>query len=213
MNTYAKYCPNVWLAKTETKHEKGDIIEVANKYGDEKEHVVHNLIVERDGFFYYSITRADGFDSQERAKNRADKLLNASQNAKERSESHFQKSQRDAEFLSLGEPIKIGHHSEKRHRAMYENAWNQTGKAVEEDRKAKDYENRAEYWQSKTEEINLSMPESIEYYTKLSEEKKKIHEEYKNGTRPREHSYSLTYANKERKEAEDNLKKALILWS
>lgn len=28
MNTYAKYCPNVYLAKCEEKHEKGDIIEV-----------------------------------------------------------------------------------------------------------------------------------------------------------------------------------------
>ena len=48
MNTYYKFAPNVWLAKTDTEHKKGDIIKVANKYGQEKEHIVHNLIMEKD---------------------------------------------------------------------------------------------------------------------------------------------------------------------
>lgn len=213
MNTYAKYCPNVWLAKTEQKHEKGDIIEVANKYGDEKEHIVHNLILERGGFFYYSITRADGYDAQERAKNKADRLLGASSNAKGRADAHWKRSEKDSEFLRLAEPVKIGHHSEKRHRAALENAWNQTGRAVGSEKLSQEYASRAEYWQAKSEEINLSMPESVEHFTKLAEETAKVHEEYKNGTRKREHDYSLTYANKARKDAEDNLKKAITLWS
>lgn len=212
MNTYAKFCPNVWLAKTAEKHQKGDIIEVVNQYGDEKEHIVHNLILERDGFFYYSITRADGYDAQERAKAKAERLMNASENAQKRSDDHWKRSNKDSEFLRLGEPIKIGHHSEKRHRAAIENAFNQTGKAVEAEKKAEEYDNRAVYWKWKAQEINLSMPESVEYFKKLAEEKARIHEEYKNGTRQREHSYSLTYANKERKEAEENLKRAITLW-
>lgn len=213
MNTYAKYCPNVWLAKTAEKHEKGDIIEVVNRFGDENEHIVHNLILERDGFFYYSITRADGYDAQERAKRKAERLMNASTNAHKRSDEHYNRSNKDSEFLRLGEPIKVGHHSEKRHRAMYENAQNQARKSVEAEKLSEDYSSRAKYWEAKSEEINLSMPESVEHFKKLAKETAKVHEEYKNGTRQREHSYSLTYANKERKEAEDNLKKAIILWA
>jgi len=35
--TYTKYCPNVWLAKCEERHEKGDIINVTTRYGKENE--------------------------------------------------------------------------------------------------------------------------------------------------------------------------------
>ena len=68
MNTYAKYCPNVFLAKCTEKHEKGEVIPVTTKYGKENESIVFNLIFEKDGFYYYSIIRADGYNMQERAK-------------------------------------------------------------------------------------------------------------------------------------------------
>lgn len=38
------------------------------------------------------------------------------------------------------------------------------GKSVEFSEKAEDYKNRVSYWEQKAETINLSMPESIEYY-------------------------------------------------
>lgn len=31
MNTYYKFCPNVFLAKCDEKHEKGEVIEVTGK--------------------------------------------------------------------------------------------------------------------------------------------------------------------------------------
>jgi hypothetical protein len=62
MNTYYKFAPNVFLAKCDEKHEKGETIEVTTKYGKENECIVFNLIYERDGFYYYSIVRADGFN-------------------------------------------------------------------------------------------------------------------------------------------------------
>lgn len=67
MNTYAKYCPNVFVAKCDEKHEKGEIITLSTRYGKENECEVWNFLYEKDGFFYYSITRADGFNCQERA--------------------------------------------------------------------------------------------------------------------------------------------------
>lgn len=73
MNVYSKFCPNVFLAKCEEKYEKGKVIEVTTKYGKENECIVFNLIYEKDGFYYYSIVRADGFNVQEWAKQRAER--------------------------------------------------------------------------------------------------------------------------------------------
>ena len=73
MNTYYKFAPNVFLAKCDEKHEKGETIDVTTKYGKENESIVFNLIFEKDGFYYYSIVRADGFNVQEWAKQRAER--------------------------------------------------------------------------------------------------------------------------------------------
>ena len=40
MNTYYKFCPNVFLAKCDAKHEKGETILVTTKYGKENESIV-----------------------------------------------------------------------------------------------------------------------------------------------------------------------------
>ena len=48
MNTYYKFAPNVFLAKCDAKHEKGETIEVTTKYGKENESIVFNLIFEKD---------------------------------------------------------------------------------------------------------------------------------------------------------------------
>lgn len=74
MNTYAKYCPNVFVAKCTEQHEKGETITLETKYGKEHECIVFNLVFAKDGFYYYSIVRADGFNVQEWAKRKADKL-------------------------------------------------------------------------------------------------------------------------------------------
>lgn len=120
MNTYVKFCPNVFLAKCDEKHEKGEVIEVTTKYGNENESIVFNLIFEKDGFFYYSIVRADGFNVQEWAKQRAERRRAWAESAERKSKEYFDKSNKDRDFLSLGEPIKVGHHSERRHRKAIE---------------------------------------------------------------------------------------------
>lgn len=47
------------------------------------------------------------------------------------------------------------------------------GKSVAESDKAEEYSRRAEYWEAKASKINLSMPESLEYYEFKLEEAKK----------------------------------------
>ena len=73
MNTYHKFAPNVFLAKCDEKHERGEEIAVTTKHGKENDCIVFNLIFEREGFYYYSIVRSDGFNVQEWAKRRAER--------------------------------------------------------------------------------------------------------------------------------------------
>lgn len=212
MNTYYKFCPNVFLAKCEEKHEKGETIEVTTKYGKENKCIVFNLIFERDGYYYYSIVRADGFNVQEWARQRAERRKMWAASATRKSHEYFEKSQKDKDFLSLGEPIKVGHHSERKHRKAIEDAWNNTGKAVQFSDKAEEHLSKAEYWESKANVINLSMPESIDFYEHKLEVAKEYHEGLKSGKYPREHSYSLTYAKKAVNEAQKNYETAKKLW-
>jgi hypothetical protein len=214
MNTYKKYTANVFVAKCEEQHEKGETIILETKYGREHDCIVFNLVAKgKDGFYYYSIVRADGFNAQEFAKKKAERFQNWAQSAENKSTEFWKASHEGKDFLSLGEPIKIGHHSEKRHRSLIERNHNRMGKSVEESRKAEQHESKSEYWSKRSKDINLSMPESIEYFEYKSEEAKEKHEGLKCGKYERSHSYSLTYAKKARNEAEKNLETAKLLWS
>lgn len=212
MNTYIKYVPNVFLAKCTEKHEKGEVIDVTTKHGKENESIVFNLIFEKDGFYYYSIVRADGFNVQEWAKKRAEKRKDWAASANRKSTEYFNKSNKDKDFLSLGEPIKVGHHSEKRHRKAIDDAWNNMGKSVEMDAKATEHERVAQYWEDRASTINLSMPESIDYYEHKLEQVKEYHEGLKSGKYPREHSFALSYAKKAVNETQKNYDLAVKLW-
>lgn len=212
MNTYYKFAPNVFLAKCDEKHEKGEEIAVTTKYGKENDCIVFNLIFERDGFYYYSIVRSDGFNVQEWARRKAERRREWAVSAGRKSDEYYEKSNKDRDFLSLGEPIKVGHHSERRHRKAIEDAWNNMGKSVEFSDKASEHERLARYWDAKSNTINLSMPESLDFYERSLENAKEYHEGLKSGKYPREHSYSLTYAKKEVNELQKKYELAKKLW-
>lgn len=213
MNTYAKYTANVFVAKCLERQEKGEKILVTTKYGKENECVVFNLVHrDKEGFYYYSIVRADGFNYQEHCKSKAERYQNWANARERKSNEYYQASQEGKDFLALAEPIKVGHHSEKRHRALIERNWNRMGKSIEESKKAEEHDSKADYWTRRANEINLSMPESIEYWEYKLEEAKMKHEFYKDNPEKREHSYSLTYAKKAVNEAQKNLETAKKLW-
>lgn len=213
MNTYTKYCPNVFVAKCTEQHQKEDVITLTTQYGKEHECIVFNLLFVKDEFYYYSIVRADGYNCQERAKAKAQRLANWAISADKKSDQYWEASNEGRDFLSLGEPIKIGHHSERRHRALIERNHNRMDKAVELSQKAKEHESKADYWTRKANDINLSMPESLEFYEFKLEEAKEKHEGLKKGKIKREHSFSLTYAKKEVNELEEKVKIAKKLWA
>lgn len=210
--TYSKFCPNVWLAKCEEEYQKDDIIEVENKYGNVNESIVHNLVYKKDGYFFYSITRADGYNLQERAKRKAERYEKWADSAQKKSDMFREASNEGREFLVLAEPIKIGHHSEKRHRALIERNHKRMENAMENLDKADKHAYKAKQWKKRIEDINLSMPESVEYFKEKYEEAKEYHEGLKSGKYPREHSYSLTYAKKKVNEMKKNYDTSLILW-
>lgn len=213
MNTYAKYTANVFVAKCPEQHEKGETIQVTTKYGKENDCIVFNLVHrDKDGNFYYSIVRADGFNYQEFCKAKAERYQSWANARERKSNEYFQASQEGKDFLALAEPIKVGHHSEKRHRALIDRNWDRMGKSVENSKIAEIHESKADYWTRKANDINLSMPESIEFYEYKLEEVKMLHEGLKNGTIEKRHSYSLTYAKKDVNKFDGLLKDAQKLW-
>jgi hypothetical protein len=211
-NTYAKYCPNVFVAKCNEEHAKGSIIEIENKYGKPAECEVHNLVLKSQGFFYYSFTRCDGLNRQTYAERKAEKYQAWAQSAHAKSGAYFEKSQEGRAFLSLGEPIKVGHHSEGRHRALIERNHKRMANCVEQSNKAESHEHKAQYWEHMAGKIDLSMPESIEYFEHKLAKATAIQQGMKDGSITRAHSFSLAYASKEVKDLTAKVTTAKKLW-
>jgi len=213
MNKFKKYCPNVWVAECEEEYEKGDIIELETKYRKDVECKVHNFLgytgTKGEPKYCYSIVRLEEMTFAER---KAAKYTNAADKSLSRSTQYYEASQEGREFLSLGEPIKVGHHSEKRHRALIERNNSRMGKCVEESNKAEEQKRKAEYWESKANEITLAMPESLEYFAYKLENAIEYQQGLKSGKYPKEHSYSLPYATKAVKELKEKVKIAETLW-
>lgn len=212
MNTYSKYCAGVFLAKCDDEHNKGDVIEVVTRNGKVNRCIVYNKIYEQDSYYYYSIVRADDYNIQKRAQKIAEKYRYRAETAEQKQRDYYGRAYKDIEFLKMGEPIKVGHHSEGRHRNAIEGLNSNMKKSVEYEEKATQYEDKSEYWESKTGNINLSMPESLQYFTdKLNEAI-----EYRDGLKSKkikmEHALSLQYANKHVKELREKRETAKLLW-
>lgn len=73
----------------------------------------------------------------------------------------FKRSDQLANAIPFGQPILIGHHSEKRHRAHIEKIHNLMGKGVEAGQKAKYYEGKAEAIENNTA-ISSDDPQALE---------------------------------------------------
>ena len=86
------------------------------------------------------------------------------------------------------------------------------GKSVEFGDKAQGYEEKSAYWEGRADVINLSMPESIEFFAYKLEKLKEYHAGLKSGKYPKEHSYSLTYAKKDVNEIQKKYDIAVKLW-
>lgn len=209
MNVFQKYCPNVWVAECDDEYERGDIIQLETKYGKEIDCEVYNLVLAKNSKYYYSIVR---LEEKSYAERKAEKYINASESNHRKSNEYYEKAQEGREFLVLGEPIKVGHHSESRHRALIDRNNKRMDKMLEYSNKAEEMKIKAEYWECKAEEITLATPESLDYFKYKLEEAMNYQKGLKDGSIPRSHSYSLQYATKEVKELKEKVKIAEILW-
>ena len=209
---FKKYTANVFVIESDKKLNKGDIVEVSTKYGKLVECEVWNLVTELRGKFYYSYTRNDGENSQTFALRRAERAERVQANKNKKADEWYSKSQEGADFLRLAEPIKIGHHSEHRHRALIERNWARMGNSVKLRNEADSYDSKIDYWERKANEINLSMPECVEFYEYELIKAEDYHKGLKNGSIPVEHSYSVTYANKKVKDLREKVRLSHLLW-
>tara|TARA_R110000737_G_scaffold262562_1_gene270657 strand:+ start:63 stop:692 length:630 start_codon:yes stop_codon:yes gene_type:complete len=208
MNRFKKYL-GVFVAECDEQCKKGELIIITTKYDKKIEVEIFNKVGAKAELFYYSVIRTE---SENYAQRKANKYLLYSENAEKRSDSSLKASKEGADFLALAEPIKIGHHSESRHRNLIERNDNRMRKSIAESDKSEDYKQKAEYWENKSKEIDLSMPESFEYYIIKLEEAKNFHKGLKDGSIEKEHSYSITYANKKVKDLTKKVKIAELLW-
>ena len=209
MNKFKKYYPNVWVAECEEEYQKGEIIELETKYGKEVECEVYNFLGKIGDNNLYSIVRCEDMTYAER---KAEKYANASIRNQKKSTEFYDKSNENRSFLILGEPIKVGHHSEKMHRKMIENANKNMDKMVEASNKAEEQARKAEYWERKSKQITLAVPESLEYFEFKLEQAEELHRQYKSKERLQEHSYAMAYAKKDVNELKKKVKIAKELW-
>lgn len=201
MNKFKKYCPNVWIAECDEEYGKAVECKAYNHLGTKT--------VGEDKKHYYSIVRTDDTSYAER---KAEKYANAAERSEKKSRQKLEAANEGSEFLSLGEPIKAGHHSEKRHRALLERNWKRCEQAVEASNKANEQRSKAEYWERKAQEITLANPESLEYFKEKLKEAEEHHRDLKEHKEKRTHSYSLTYAKKAVNELKKKVATAEILW-
>lgn len=210
MNKFIKYCPNVWVAECEEEYQKGDLIYLETKYGKQVECEVYNFLgYSRNKKRVYSVVRTEKKSYAER---KAEKYNNSAFKNMQKSNEKWQQSQEGKEFLSLGEPIKVGHHSEKRHRALLERNERRIEKAVEFENKAQELMRKAEYWENKANQITLAMPESLDYFKFKLEEAEQHHKDLKDNPGKRQHSFDLTYAKKAVNELKKKVEIAMKLW-
>ena len=212
MNVYKKYCSCVYVAECDTPHAKGEIIAVTTQYGKENQCEVHNLVLERNGKYYYSITRADGYNTQERARQKSEKYSSAASGAISAANSRCDAAVNAVKDIPFGQPILVDHSSAKKHRAALDDMDRNMKKSIELRESAEEYAAKAAFWKRMENKIDLSMPESIDYYEYQMQEATRVHAGLKDGSIPREYGMQLQYAKKAVNDAQKNYDLAVKLW-
>lgn len=210
-----KYCSNpaVFCLETDQTYKKDDIVKYTTQKGKEIELIIYKLIFSKHGFNYYSYLRADGKNRKTILENKIEKRKEWAESREKKSDQYFEASQEGKDFLSLAEPIKVGHHSEGKHRALIERNWNRMSKSVENANKAQEHIEKAENLENKlNSELPLDTPDCLKEVKERLEQATELHLFYKNNPEKREHSFSLTYAKKKVNDLTNKLQIAEKLW-
>jgi rubrerythrin len=133
-----------WFVASEDDFSAGESVIIQLKYGGESKETICKYLGKssRSGEKIYSIIPNN--KTRNKKENRLEKRLNWVGSAENKSNEYYKKNTQYRDFLSLAEPIKIGHHSEKRHRGIFEKYENNMRKSIEFDEKAELHKEKAE---------------------------------------------------------------------
>lgn len=107
----------------------------------------------------------------EKANERSERFSSLSENLKNKSSEKITQSMKMLEGLPMGQPILVGHYSERSHRALINKSHNTMDKAMELEKKGNYYQDRAEASKSFGDTSKFS---DIQYLTERVKECKKI---------------------------------------
>ena len=122
-------------------------------------------------------------DYEERRKRRIERYKELSLKAQERSSQYSNSNANRILQIAPGQPILVGHHSEKRHRRLIKKAQDDIRKSIEEDNKSNFYKERAE----NAENCKVIYSDAPHAIIKLKEKLERLENE-KASIKAREHS-------------------------
>lgn len=97
---------------------------------------------------------------QQKRADKIERFKQLAEQARQRSQSNFEASNRISNFIPLGQPILVGHHSEKRHRNDLDKVCRLMDKSIEENNKSRYYIGKIQAAQNNTA-ISSDDPEAI----------------------------------------------------
>ena len=109
---------------------------------------------------------------EERKQNRINRFEELASKARSESTTVFSYAQKISSFIPMGQPILVGHHSEKSHRRDLNKIDNAMRKSIELDKKAEYYNNRAEAAEDNNA-ISSDDPQAVEKLAKKIENMEK----------------------------------------
>ena len=122
-------------------------------------------------------------DYEERKQRRIERYKIVSQKKKEESDARANSNAQRILMMTPGQPILVGHHSEKRHRRLIEKANNDIKKSIELSDKSKYYEDKAK----SAENNNAIYNDDPKAISKLKDKLERLENE-RNSIKAREHS-------------------------
>lgn len=220
MVQFKKHTSGVYVIETEQELENDSACTVTTRHGKEVDCLIWKLVSSKNGKNYYSYTRKDGFCRKEKHLNNAEKYLSAAEKSIDKAGHFYEKSNEHSAFLSLGEPIKVGHHSEKRHRAIIDKAWRNVGKSVEYSKKSQEQNERSKgALRAAQNNIFIDTPDCLERLNEkmslLEEQRQKVKEFNKEANKTGQNplgSHVLTNLGAKIRETKKKLSIAEKLW-
>ena len=146
-------------------------------------------------------------DYEERQEYKKELYQERAEQAEQRSQAHYKRRNDLASVIPMGQPILIGHHSEKRHRKDLDKIDNEMRKSIQESEKADYYRNKLDNIDN-SKAISSDDPKAIEKLEARIEELEKAKVEVK--ARPHEW-YELPYLNADIRRCKDRIKEILEL--